>query len=284
MAAGLSYFSGFDALSAPMKERIMLEALPQHLSQPTTHSEAARVAVVCVHGFTAMPYEVMPIANACHEKGVGAIAPLLPGHGYKNISEQKQQFGTVTKDNLLGSVRTEIARARQQYDKVGIYGHSMGGAIALILAAEGLVDACAVTAPAIKLPLIADLLAPVVCCIGFTRNVQTCESFEMPFYRFHHSHAVRALWRLSRLAKRQLSQVNCPVLGVHTHQDTIVPPVVLDMMEQRIPGPLETQWFEPSCHLMTLDVSGQAISQSIATFFQKQLMPAPSALMPQSSE
>lgn len=288
MVSGLGYFSGLDPLCTEARKQLMPDALPARVLPDKENALPVKAAVVCVHGFTAMPYEVMPVARACGELGIAAIAPLLPGHGYRDLAEQKQQFGKVTKAGLLSAVRTEIARVRDQYEWVGIYGHSMGGAIALILSAEGLVDACAVSAPAIKLPRIAEWLAPVICCVGFTRNAPTCKtSFHLPCYQFHHSYAVRALWRLSRSARQQLSQITCPVLGVHTHDDKTVPPIVLDLMQQQIPVPVETAWFDPSSHVMTLDVSGEQVSEAIAQFFQRQLISSthePSSLLSQSHQ
>ncbi|MEO1621640.1 MAG: alpha/beta fold hydrolase, partial [Cyanobacteria bacterium J06632_3] len=179
----------------------------------------------------------------------------------------------ITQDGLLDAVRTEVARARSQYDSVGIYGHSMGGAISLILASEGLVDACAVSAPAIKLPWQADVLVPLIGWMPFTLSAPTNDPFYLPSYQFHHSYAVRALLRLSQQATRQLSDITCPVLGVHTHRDQTIPPVVLDIMQRQIQAPLETEWFDPSSHAMPLDMKGEDMSQSVAAFLQRQLFP-----------
>ncbi|MEL6263277.1 MAG: alpha/beta fold hydrolase [Cyanobacteria bacterium J06626_6] len=271
------YFSGFDALSADEKSLLMDDALPQWLCAKKTDaggaahkcSEGSSAAVICIHGFTAMPYEVMPVARACVQAGVSAIAPLLSGHGYRELSMQKEKFGQITADGLLAAVREEIHRARQRYGSVGLYGHSMGGAIALILAAEGLVDACAVSAPALRLPWQAEVLAPVICRFAFTRAAPTKELFYLPSYQFYHSHAVRALWQLSHMGRHRLSEIDCPVLGVHTHGDKTVPPVVLDLMERRITSELSTVWFDPSSHAMTLDSCADEVNARVATFFKQ---------------
>lgn len=280
MASGSHYFSGFDVLSDSARSQLNPDGYPQRLtpsnsssnssSNRSTTTNSPTAAVVCVHGFTAMTYEVMPVARACADVGLTAIAPLLPGHGYRELSVQKQQFGQVSAAGYLSAVRTEIARARERYDLVGLYGHSMGGAIALILAAEGLVDACSVSAPALKLPGLAEWLPPFVCWIGFTRPVNCCDPFYFPSYRFHHSYAVRALWKLSHQSRKQLSQIACPVLGIHTHYDQTIPPVVLKMMQREIPGKVETAWFDPSSHAMTCDVRGADVSARVADFFQQQ--------------
>ncbi|MEL6603270.1 MAG: alpha/beta fold hydrolase [Cyanobacteria bacterium J06614_10] len=271
------YFSGFDSLSDSEKSLLMEDARPQWLRAEGTRAEGtanecleeSAAAVVCVHGFTGMPYEVMPVARACAQAGVSAIAPLLPGHGYRALETQKEKFGQITPDGLLDAVREEIARVRQRYEVVGLHGHSMGGAIALILAAEGLVDACAVSAPALRLPWQAELLAPTICRFAFTRPAPTKDPFYLPSYQFYHSYAVRTLWQLSHQSRQRLSEIACPVLGVHSHDDKTVPPVVLDLMERRITAELSTAWFDPSSHAMTLDSCADEVNARIATFFQQ---------------
>ena len=272
------YFSGFDLLTADHRQLLFQEAFPSHLKATQTIGEPAKRAtdsvVICLHGFTGMTFEAMPVAQACAAAGIDALVPLLPGHGYRCLSDQKRHFKRITKAGILNAVREEIARARQHYSFVGLYGQSMGGVIALSLAAEQLVDACAVSAPALKLPWIAEWLAPVICRVPFSRSTCIQNEFYIPSYKFHHSYAVRTLWQLSRHARNQLLNIRCPVLGIHTHQDETVPPVVLEMMEARIPGPVETVWIEPSSHCMTVDQSGAAVSRRVADFFNWQFLGA----------
>lgn len=227
--------------------------------------------VVCLHGYTGTPYEVAPAAKAIAERGIHAVAPLLPGHGYGDRTEQQREFARITKDRILAAARDEIAQARQRYRRVGLLGFSMGGAIALSIAAEGLVDCCGAVAPALRLPRRAEMLIPLLTWARFTLPAVPQEPFYLPAYGFHHSRALRALYQLSRHARHQLIKIHCPVLGIHSHNDLIVPPVVLDLMAKQIPGSLETAWFDDSGHVMMLDASGTAIAETIADFFQRQL-------------
>jgi esterase/lipase len=58
---------------------------------------------------------------------------------------------------------------------------------------------------------------------------------------------------------------------MHSRNDPVVPPVVLGIMQQHIPVPVETVWFDESGHSMLLDVSGSDVASAIANFFQNQL-------------
>ena len=152
--------------------------------------------VICLHGFTGTPYEVAPAVKEIAKTGIAAAAPLLPGHGYKTRSDQEHYFSRITMDGMLGVARQEIARARQQFNHVGIFGFSMGGAIALSMAAEKRVDVCVVAAPALRLPLKAEILIPLLSWASFTIEAPTREPFYLPVYEFYHSRSLRTLWQL----------------------------------------------------------------------------------------
>ncbi|MBE9113962.1 alpha/beta fold hydrolase [Nodosilinea sp. LEGE 07298] len=261
------YVSGFTAIPADVEARLMPDAKPFYLHP----GDRADAVVVCLHGYTGTPYEAAPAAKAIADLGLHAVAPLLPGHGYRDRDDQRREFARITKDGMLAAARDEIAQARQRYSRVGLLGFSMGGAIALAIAAEGLVDCCAAVAPALCLPRQAEILIPLLSWARFTLPAVPQEPFYLPCYDFHHSHALRALYQISRHARRQLTQIHCPVLGIHSHNDLTIPPVVLALMEERIPVPIETAWFDDSGHVMLLDASGAAVAEKIADFFQRQL-------------
>ena len=248
----------------------MLEAAPQYMKS----NSSTDAVVICLHGFTGTPYDVGPAVNALSKIGLPAVAPLLPGHGYRDRVEQERQFAQITQAGMLAAARQEVLRARAHYRQVGMFGFSMGGAIALSLAAEGLLDVCAVAAPALRLSRKAEILIPLLSWASFTLEAPLQESLHVPIYEFYHSWALRALWRLAGHARHQLAKIQCPVLAVHTQNDLTVPPVVLDLMQKHIPSPLETAWFDDSGHSMLLDASGAAVALTIADFFQRQLMGA----------
>ena len=262
------YCSGFDPLSSEIEARLAPEASPQYL-QPACQTDAV---IICLHGYTGMPYEVGPAVRAIAEVGLSAVAPLLPGHGYQDRVEQEREFAQITQTGLLATARQEIVRARERYRHVGMFGFSMGGAIALSMAAEGLLDVCAVAAPALRLSRKAEILIPLLSWASFTLPAPSTEPFYLPTYDFHHSWALKTLWRLTRHARRQLPQILCPVLALHSHNDLTVPPVVLGLMQKHMSGPLETAWFDDSGHSMLLDASGPAVATAIADFFQRQLI------------
>ena len=263
----LPYFSGFETVPPEYQTKLWLDGLPWYYQN---EQNLGKSVVICLHGFTATPYEVYPVGKACLELGIDAVAPLLPGHGYSQFAEQKTEFPKMTKEVMFEAVRQEISQARKHYDFVGIFGHSMGGAIALTMASEGLVDACTVTAPAIKLPLRVEFLTGLLgwANISFPRNY---DNFNNPNYLFDNSKAGLALQRIALHSRQYLAQITCPTLVVHSHNDPLIDAMVVKLIKEQVKGIVEVAWFDESGHVMTLDVKGKEVSETIAEFLANQI-------------
>jgi len=258
-----SYYSAFQPVSPTDQKRLLPEAVPLS-KQPSISTDTA---IICIHGFTGTPYEVAPAVEALTRIGVATYAPLLPGHGYQKHTEQVKAFANLSENDLLNAARQEIAQAKQRYRRVSMIGFSMGGAIALLMAAEGHLDRCAVIAPALRLPKKAELLIPLLSWVPFTLSAPRREPFYLPGYNFYHSRALRTLWHVGRHARKQLPNIRCPILGIHSQKDPVIPPVVLPLMQQQISHPIETHYFNDSGHVMLLDSNSSEVVNALLDFF-----------------
>ncbi|MEX2682365.1 MAG: alpha/beta hydrolase [Candidatus Sigynarchaeota archaeon] len=267
-----TYFSGFDPVPGDVKGKLWPEGLPFY-SKAAGDSKAV---VVCFHGFGATPYETRPVADACVRAGIDAVVPILPGHGYAHDEDQKREIVKMTKDGLLEAARQEVARARERYKTVFAYGQSMGGAIALSIAAEGIVDACATTAPALKLPAGSGFNMVLTAMFlnklsFFIKKKPRSRTFVNYSYSHHSSIAGAQMQRLSLHARSVLGSIACPVLVAHSHGDSTIDPVVTDWVRSKARGTVEIAWFDKSDHTMPLDVQGPEVSAAIAGFFTRYL-------------
>ncbi|MEE3718000.1 alpha/beta fold hydrolase [Tumidithrix elongata RA019] len=260
----MPYFSGFAPIPNPLKDKLLPDGLPFYLAR----EPKPKAIIICLHGFFATPYEIRPIANACYDLGIAAIAPLLPCHGYAEITEQKQAVLDLTLENMLVAIRQEIAIARTQYEFVGLYGQSMGGALALAIASEGLVDAVATTAPALLLPIWARV--PLF-LLGRWKTLYLWNPIALssynPSYRFSNAHASKVLQQVSEYSRDRLSQVSCPVHVAHSHRDRVIDPIVCQWIESQATGKVTIEWFDRSDHTMPLDIQSKEVSTSVANFF-----------------
>lgn len=101
------------------------------VSQPFYFEGTNGRAVLLIHGWTTVPYEVRRLGQYLNENGYTVYAPMLSGHG------------TVPKDleglrwhDWLNDVRKAYKRLKTNYEKVYVGGTSIGSNLAIMLAAE----------------------------------------------------------------------------------------------------------------------------------------------------
>lgn len=236
-------------------------------SHPFVFPNEGPVAVVCVHGFEATPYEVRPVGRALADRGFHVVGPAVAGHAIAPRREGIFAFRQATRGEWLSSVRSVVTDLRTRFDRVYLYGQSMGGIIVLNLAAEGLAEAVAVTGAALILPWPARFLAPFLKRLDVVVPVPWSEVPENPRYRAWPSKAIHELYLLSRETVESLSRVTCPVVACHSKRDSTITPKVVALMEQELSGPFEVNWFHKTGHTMTLHVEADAVVSRIVEFF-----------------
>lgn len=247
----------------------MRDGLPFYLKQ----EHKSKAVIICLHGFFATTYETRPIANACLALGIDAVAPLLPSHGYAELADQKRAVLNMNLEDLLIAIRQEVSKARLEYEYVGIYGQSMGGALALAIASEGLVDVVATTAPALLLPIWSRVL---IALLGWWSSLflewnPAKQAFYNSAYTFANAHATVELQKIAQYTCKLLNRIHCPIYVAHSHRDRLIDPIVCQWIENQVPGKVKVEWFDRSDHIMPLDVQGAEVSRAIANYFIEQL-------------
>jgi carboxylesterase len=263
----LPFYSAFEEINNEVRAELMEFAAPSWQKHTQTLS---KTVVLCLHGYTATPREVQPAVKTIFRKGIDAISVLFPAHGWKNSDKAKRSLGQLKYEELLQCVRSEIKRAREIYQNVFIYGQSMGGAVAVVIAEEGLVDACALTAPAIKLPLKGEIAAILVGWLNLNLRKANGTVFYHECYNFNNSRSVKELNKLAKIARSNLQKIQCPVLECHSILDRDITPRVTQWIESWVSGNVSIEWYNKSGHTMLLDVQGEEISESIARFFAQE--------------
>ena len=103
-------------------------ASPEH--HPFTIGDGPHRALL-IHGFLGTPHDMRPLAQALADAGVRAHAMLLPGFG-----PELARLEQVRVDDWLRAARAAWRELREQAEHTTLIGFSMGGALALRLAAE----------------------------------------------------------------------------------------------------------------------------------------------------
>lgn len=228
--------------------------------------DATTAGVLLLHGFGDSPYTMVHVASELHARGYAVHAPLLPGHG-----RGFREFRASDAEQWIDAGRTALASMRERYERVGIAGLSMGGAIAAILASEQRdVSALVLLAPYLiphrtvhAAARVAPLLQVVIPCL-FGQNPY---SIHDPAARAqnisYEASTMRLIAELVRVAERgtaALPAITAPTLYLQSREDNRVTIraaercfAMLGAREKRL------DWLSGSGHVITVDFGWERV-------------------------
>ncbi|HPE90140.1 MAG: alpha/beta fold hydrolase [Spirochaetaceae bacterium] len=185
-------------------------------------------AVLLVHGYTGFPGELGYVAEALFRAGHTVYAPRLPGHG----TDRADFMATGARD-WIRRARDAYLELASEYGRVRVVGHSMGGAIAVILAADYAPDRVALLAPAVDIAdrrlALAPLLGRIAPVIrqGLAPSPEDAEGERLRLHEeYRKDLLVRQAGELTRVVRRAraaLPRVRSRLLVVSGELDETVP-------------------------------------------------------------
>lgn len=217
-------------------------------------------AVLLLHGFGDTPQTLRYIAEALHADGYTVRAPLLPGHG-RTLAE----FGATRAKQWIAAAREAYEEMCMAYGPSPVVGLSMGGALAIVLAAETpTMPALALIAPYVSMPRRARFVArfhPIWSVItpyfrsGGDRSIH--DESERARNRGYGVLTPGLLFELSRVVRRvqvSLPRVKTPTLVIHGLNDERIPPDAAAREYARL-GASEKRliWLDQGGHVLTVD-------------------------------
>ncbi|MGW0707792.1 alpha/beta hydrolase [Streptomyces sp. NPDC002643] len=236
-------------------------------AEPYRH-EGGDVGVLLCHGFTGCPQSLRPWAEYLAERGLTVALPLLPGHGTR--WEDMRITGW---QDWYAEVDRELYALRERCAHVFVAGLSMGGALALRLAAKhgDAVDGVMVVNPANKVHGLAAHALPVVRHLvpttrGIASDIAKEGVVEVGYDKvpLHSAHSLR---RFFRLVDGELPQVTQPLLLLRSPQDHVVPPADSARVLSRVSSRDVTEiLLEQSYHVATLDHDADRIFEESHAF------------------
>ncbi|MFE6976594.1 alpha/beta hydrolase [Streptomyces sp. NPDC057682] len=236
-------------------------------AEPFRH-EGGEVGVLLCHGFTGSPQSLRPWADHLAARGFTVSLPLLPGHGTR--WEDMQITGW---QDWYAEVDRELRALLERCEQVFVFGLSMGGALALRLAARygDAVAGLVLVNPANKVHGLSAYALPVARHLvrttkGLASDIAKEGVQETGYDRvpLHAAHSVRNFFRL---VDTELPQVTQPVLLLHSRRDHVVPPADTVRILSRISSTdVEEILLEQSYHVATLDHDAERIFDESVSF------------------
>lgn len=247
-------------------------------AEPFFH-RGGKVGCLCIHGFTASPYEVLWLAQHLAAQGHTVYAPRLAGHGTNPLDLARTQW-----HDWLASAIDGVHLLRQQCDQVFVCGLSMGGLLALMLGMNEKVDGLAIlAAPLVQhYPLKPAYLRSVKYMRPYTDQTDKSEFASYlcaeqarrgePVlgrirYNMWPTAAVEQLARLIGEVSRRLPQVCVPLLGIYSENDLTVGMESFERLKHGV-GSHDTEYhlIKKSGHILTQDIECEDVFQKVASF------------------
>ncbi|KUL37784.1 esterase [Streptomyces sp. NRRL F-4489] len=229
------------------------------------------VGVLVCHGFTGSPQSVRPWAEYLADRGLSVTVPLLPGHGTR-----WQDMQLTTWQDWYAEVDRELRALAGRCTRVFVCGLSMGGALALRLAARhgDTISGVAVVNPGNKVHDTAAPLLPVLRHVvrstkGIASDIARPGGTEVGYDRVP-LHAAHSLRRFFQLVDGELPRVTQPLLVMTSPQDHVVPPADSERILARVSSTDVRQiLLERSYHVATLDHDAERIFAETHAFLTR---------------
>ncbi|NLM54206.1 MAG: alpha/beta fold hydrolase [Firmicutes bacterium] len=228
----------------------------------------SRTGCLLLHGFTSTPAELRPLGEALHRAGYTVHAPLLPGHG-----TSPEDLLHITYCDWIEGAQQGLNRLKQGCSSVVVIGHSMGGLLALQMAARNRVSALVTIAAALK---VANPLVGWAWLLKYFQPYVEAERRSHPpavqQYLLHYSRfptaAVAELHNLAAHTKTILPHITAPALIVQTRDDRTVKPESAQIIYAKIASRRkECCWLEEGTHnLPAIAPHNQALFHKILEF------------------
>jgi carboxylesterase len=227
--------------------------------------------ILLIHGFTGTPDNMRPLQDRFEWEGYKVANLPLKGHG--TTPEDMRQANW--RDWLSDSMR-EVENLQRECRKVAVAGLSMGGLIALIIAARMDVDAIVTISTPIRYRY--ELLAQFSPLIRFSNRIRkwprasvngTCMKIgytaipEAKLYDLH---------RLSMMAREQMQKVKCPVLVIQSKKDEVVRVASMDAILSGVSSNVkESILLERSPHTCVTGLESETVTTGAARFVNRVL-------------
>jgi carboxylesterase len=232
---------------------------------------SAPFGCLMLHGFTSSLDTIRVLVPMVERLELPYRMPVLRGH-----CTRPEDLCGVTWRDWYEDAAAALRDLRGEVDQVVICGLSMGGLVALHLAADYPEDVAGVATIAAALQIADPLIrfSPVMSRFikmwkgnpagGYADASLVANNTN---YKLIATDSLVSLYRYGRIVTHLLPRVKAPLLAIHSRKDRVIKPISSEIIYQRV-GSRDKQlcWFEVSGHEMLQDCEAEAVVAEIERF------------------
>jgi len=234
-----------------------------------------RVGVLLSHGFTGSPASMVPWGRHLAEHGFGVAVPRLPGHG-----TTWQEMNRTGWHDWYDELNRAFEKLKSEHDDVVVGGMSMGGGLALKLAADrgrevsGVMLVNAAVASNNKQLLAVPVLKRVIPSMpGIGNDIKKPGQDEHGYDRV----PLKALGSMLagwKAVREDLPKVTQPIIHFRSAEDHVVDPSSSQIIASKVSSlEVEERILENSYHGATLDNDAPTIFEESVEFIRRVTRP-----------
>jgi carboxylesterase len=207
--------------------------------------------VLLIHGYLTSPAEMRPLGEYLAAEGMTVLGIRLRGH-----ATRPQALDDVPWEAWVANVRGGLARLREVCPWVSVAGLSLGGALALYVAAQASpARVVAMATPDFnvvrRMPMrwlerVARLI-PALPKLGSDVRDPAGRRARCTYHQIRLK-SVLELVEFLMGTDVMLPYVHAPTLLIHARQDRVVPPASAERIAQRLGGPVALHWLARGGH------------------------------------
>lgn len=237
--------------------------------------------VLLIHGGGDTPQALYGLARHLRDRGFSVRAPLLSSHG-RDLAELRNASAS----DWAAQVRREYDALRAKHEHVAVVGLSMGGALAISLAAERPdLEVLVLLAPYVGMAPLVRRLAKSSYAWGWlfpyfsTRGAASIRDPDAAARALGHGiltpAALRALADVVAAADADLPRVKAPTLIVQSREDNRIAPEIAERGFARLGAQVKRFiWTTGAGHVITVDYGRERVFELAAKWIERYQDPA----------
>ena len=231
-----------------------------------------QVGCLLIHGFTGSPEELSDLGDFLAGQGISVSLPILPGHGTHSAD-----LFNYTWHDWFSCVKSAYLKLKGECKEIFVCGLSMGGTLALLLAAHEFVQGVMVLSAVVEFPKWQKMGVRVFKNVAKFRyksngsdirdlsaKGRSSNYLRYPYY------AIDQLFELVEHTRNELGEIEVPVLIIHSRKDHTInfsnSETIYRLINSKEKRKID---LEESYHIITVDVEKEVVKQEVLRFIQQ---------------